>query len=86
MTEVPPDFFSWKEAPLQASVKSAGSTSAAMRSTSAMASPELTPGLPLPIIFTAGRLSKRSRVPGPVEYSIFASARSGTISPLSLRT
>ena len=48
---------------------------------SAIASPELTPGLPAPRTCTAGKLLKRVSVPGPLEYSMRASERSGIISP-----
>ena len=57
-----------------------------MRSTSAIAWPELTPGAPWPISFTAGRLLKRSSISGPDEYFTVASADTGTISPESERT
>ena len=57
-----------------------------MRSTSAIACPELTPGAPWPNSFTAGRLLKRSSVSGPDEYFTVASADTGTISPLLERT
>ena len=85
-TDVPPERFSWNEAPLQSSENSGGSTSLAMRSTSAIAWPELTPGAPLPKTFTDGRLLKRSSVPGPLAYSTRARAFTGIISPFSLLT
>ena len=57
-----------------------------MRSTSAMAWPELTPGAPWPNSFTAGRLLKRSSVSGPDEYLMLAMADTGTICPPAPRT
>jgi hypothetical protein len=57
-----------------------------MRSISAIASPELTPGAPAPRTWTAGRLLKRVSVPGPLDYWMRASERSGIISPFSLFT
>jgi hypothetical protein len=86
ITEVPPERFSWNDAPLQSRLKSLGRTWAAMRSISAIASPELTPGLPPPRTCTAGRLLKRVIVPGPLVYSMRASERSGIISPFALLT
>src|SRR5690242_7211264 len=85
-TEVPDARFSWYDAPPQSKLKSLGSTSFAMRSTSAIAWPELTPGAPWPSSFTAGRSLKRSSVSGPDEYFTLASADTGTISPEFERT
>src|SRR6185436_14952518 len=84
--DVPEERFSWYDAPPQSKLKSGGSTSRAMRSTSAIACPELMPGAPWPNIFTAGRLLKRSSVSGPDEYLMLASADTGTICPESERT
>jgi hypothetical protein len=86
MSDVPPDFFSWYEAPLQSKLKSDGSASFATFSIFSSTCPELTPGAPAPRMVTAGRLLKRSSVSGPLVYWMLASARTGTISPRSLRT
>jgi len=55
-------------------------------STAAKAWPELTPGAPCPIIFTAGRLLKRSILSGPELKVVVVIAESGTIAPDLLRT
>src|SRR5262252_1824376 len=84
--DVPELRFSWYDAPPQSKLKSGGNTSLAMRSTSAIACPELTPGAAWPNIFTAGRLLKRSSISGPEAKLTVASADIGTICPESERT
>jgi len=63
----PLDFFSWYDVPPQSKLNSAGITSLAICSTRAIAWPELYPGAACPMIFTAGRLLKRSSESGPEE-------------------
>src|SRR5258706_14559285 len=80
MIEVPPDFFSWKDAPLQSKLKSDGSTLAATFSIFSRTCPELTPGAPDPRIVTAGRVFEPPSGSGAPGYFILGRGRGGATS------